>query len=388
MANAQANLVTLGYITEVTPGTTPVAAVTYLRNKSSDFNANIDTETSQEITALGAEADMIRTKGSSTGTVNFELSAVEYEPFFESALRGAFSTAISMNVATISVSSTDNSYNDSASGFSTTNIKPGHYLRFGGFTNAANNGIARVVSVTTGKIVVTGLTLVTEAAASGRTVKGKSVRNGTTKKTFTLERKFSDLTNVFMVHKGMIVNQMTLNTSAGAIVEGSFGFMGRGTTIPTATSGNGSFTASTTNSIISATANVGTVYENNTAVSGIYFKSINLTTNSNTRELDAIGNLYPIDVNVGTFTAEFAMEAYFSDTTLLTKFLNGTATELSYSFTDDAGNSIVIDAPQVKYSAATLGGVNLNSDVMQSLTGRALYDATYGYALQISYIPA
>jgi hypothetical protein len=30
----------------------------------------------------------------------------------------------------------------------------------------------------------------------------------------------------------------------------------------------------------------------------------------------------------------------------------------------------------------------LNSDVMQSLTAKALYDATLGYTLQVSYLPA
>lgn len=388
MANAQANVVSTGYITEVTQGTTPTAAVKYLRVKNPDFNANIGTTTSQELRSDRSIADLIRTNASSAGTVGFELSAVEYEPFMESALAGAFSTMIALSKTTISASSTDNSINDSAAGFSTANVKPGHFLRLGGFNTAANNGIAKVVSVTTSKIVVSRLTLVTEAAGATVTVKGKSVRNGSTKKFFTIERAFTDLTNVFQNHKGMMVNQMTLNAASGAIVEGTFSFNGMTSAVTTATIGSGAATASTTNSIISATANMGTVYENNAAVSGIYFKSINLTTNNNNRELTAIGNLYPIGVNMGNFTAEFAVEAYFSDTTLLNKYLAGTLSELSYTFTDDDGNSIVIDAPQVKYSAGSITGVTLNSDVMQSLTATALYDPSLAYALQISYLPA
>jgi hypothetical protein len=388
MANAQANVVSTAYVVEVTPGTTPSAALTYLRCNNPDFNANVSTTTSRELRSDRNVTDLVRTSATSEGSIGFELTAVEYEPFIESALGGTFSTAINMSAITISASSVDNSINDSAAGFSTANILPGHFIRIGGFTDSANNGIAKVVSVTTSKIVVSRLTLVTEAAGPTVTVKGKSVRNGATKKTFTIERHFSDLTTTFQSHVGMLVNQMTLNVASEAIVEGSFSFMGRATQFTTSTVGTGTANAATSNPIMSAVANVGAIYENDTLVSDVFFKSINLTTNNNARSLTAISNLYPVDINMGTFDAEFAVESYFSNKTLLEKYLNGTVTELSYSLTDDDGATIVVDAPQIKFSAGSLTGVTLNSDVMQSLTAKALYDATLGYTLQVSYLPA
>lgn len=388
MANAQANVVSTAYVVEVTPGTTPEAALTYLRCNSPDFNANVSTTTSQELRSDRNVTDLVRTSATSEGSVGFELSAVEYEPFIESALGGAFSTAINMSVITISAVASDNSINDSGAGFSTANILPGHFIRIGGFTTPGNNGVAKVVSVTTSKIVVSRLTLADEAAGNTVTVKGKSVRNAATKKTFTIERHFTDLTTTFQSHVGMLVNQMNLNVASEAIIDGSFSFMGRATQFTTSTVGTGAATAATSNPIMSATANVGSLYENDALVSGVFFKSINLTTNNNARSLTAISNLYPVDINMGTFDAEFAVEAYFSSKTLLEKYLNGDVTEISYSLTDDNGNTFVVDAPEVKFTAGSLTGVTLNSDVMQSLTAKALYDATLGYSLQISYLPA
>jgi len=308
----------------------------------------------------------------------------------ESALGGAFSTALSFSAITVSVTASDNSINDSGSGFSTSDILPGHFIRISGFlTNATNNGIAKVVSVTTAKIIVSRLTLIDESAGDTVTLLGKSVRNSNVKKGFTIEREFTDITE-FMSHVGMLVSGMTINAASEAIIDGSFNFTGRATAVAASTVGTGGPTAASANPIMSAVANVGAIYENDVLVpsSSVAFKSINLTTNNNTRALTAIGDLYPIDINMGSFNAEFAIEAYFSDSSLLDKYLAGTLTELSYTFTDDDGAAIVIDAPQMKYSAGTVTGVTLNSDVMQSLTGMALYDPTLGYALQISYIPA
>lgn len=390
MANAQANVVATTYVVEVTPGTTPPATdFTALRCNNPDFNANINNTTSQEIRSDRNTTDLVRTSANSEGSIGFELSAVEYEPFIESALGGTFSTLVDADLADVTYVASTRTFTSAGSGFPAT-IQAGHFLKV---SCGAVQGIIKVSSASTSTIVhevgyLPGASDETPAPASS-TFKGKSVRNGNTKKTFTIEREFTDITE-FMSHTGMMVSQMTLNAASEAIIEGTLNFTGRTTTVSGTTAGTGSTNAATANPIMSAVANVGTIYEGGVAVpsSSVAFKSINLSTNNNTRALTAIGSLYPIDINMGNFNAEFAVEAYFSDSSLLDKYIAGTLTELSYNFTDDNGNVIVIDAPQVKYSAGTVTGVTLNSDVMQSLTGTALYDPTWGYALQISYLPA
>ncbi len=384
MSLAQANTSSLKYVVETTAGTTPAAAMTKVNYTTSSLNATINTTVSATIESSRNVVDLVRTNGSSGGEIGFELRFAEYRPFVESALGSAFSTAVSVSATTISASATDNSLNDSGAGFSTANILPGHWIRVSGFTTNGTTFIAKVVSVTTSKIVVSHKTLVNEVAGAVITVKGSSIRNGAVKKTFTLEEEFTDLTTTFVNYKGMQVNTMTLNAASGSIVNGNFGFMGLTTTYTTATAGTGAEVAASTNGIMSATANVGTIFIDGTAVSGTYFKNVNLSTTNNGRSLDAISNLYPVAVNLGSFNATFAVTAFFDSTTLLAKFINGTSFALAYSFYDAAGNYIVVDAPYCKFNAGTLSGKALNSDIMQDLSITALKDPTHGYMLQIS----
>jgi hypothetical protein len=388
MALSQANVVKTKYIVEVTPGTTPAAALTILPVKTSNITASKTTVTSQEIRSDRATADLILAIGSSAGDIGYELSFTDYTDFFESALGGTKSTLVALVATDISAASGDNSYNSLAAAFSTANILPGMWIKVKGFATAANNGIAKVVSVTTAKIIVSHKTLVTEAAGPSVTVNSQSIRNGAVKKTFTLEKQYPDLTTTFSNHKGMLVNTATLNCSSGAIVEGTFGFMGRDSNWATATVGTGADITPAATPIMSATANCGTVFVDGTALATTYAKSINLSLNNNARALDAISNAYAVDVNLGSLSATVAVQLYFNGSTEVAKFLAGTAVALSWSFFDSVGNYIVVDVPYGKYNTATVSSATLNADTMQDLSLTALLSPTLGYMVQISILPA
>lgn len=387
---ASGDLVVHKYIAEATLGVTPAAALTKMNVVSSSIDANISTTVSNQINPNRSESDLVQTEGTTSGEIGIEWQYAAYDPFVESALGGTFSTAVAYTAATISASSTDNSLNDSATSFSTANILPGHWIVATGFTgaNIANNGIPmRVVSVTTAKIVVSGVTLVTDAAGESVTIKGKSVRNGTTRKSFTIEKEFSDLTTTFVAHKGMVVNTLNLNAAVGSIVTGSIGFNGTTTTYGTATVGTGAEVAATSKEVFSPVSSIGSIYELGTALVGT-IRSINLTTTNNTRNNQVLGALYPTNINLGTIGITGTMEAYFNNTALLTKFINATATSLAFWFDDADGNHFVVDMPQVKFNTGTLSGISKNSDIMVSLSFTALYDTVEGFAIQISSIPA
>lgn len=75
-----------------------------------------------------------------------------------------------VDASSISVANADNSFNDSASGFPAA-LKAGDVIEASGFSNAGNNGRFLVSGTpTAAKIVVTGATLTTEAAAAGRSI--------------------------------------------------------------------------------------------------------------------------------------------------------------------------------------------------------------------------
>lgn len=376
------NNCTVKYLEEVTPGTTPASALTLLRYTSSSLQSNVATTTSNEIRSDRATSDLVQTEGSSAGDIAFEFSHLEYEPFIESIMGNDFSTEFDLTATDIDFADADNSINSAALEFIVADLLPGYWIKVSG--SALNSGIMRVVSCTTAKLIVDHKTLTTEAVSPTITINGKSVRNGNSIKSFTLEEEYNSLTNVFTSWVGAMPSTMTFNASSGAILDGNISFMGRESTHGAATVGTGADVDQGTAPLMSAVSNVGAVFKDGSAVTDTYFKSINNTINGNLRALTAIGNLYPVDVLQGDFGMELSFEAYFAGNTYLAEQLANTASHWSYSFEDVLGNFIVFDIPRGKFSTASKEGRSKNSDMMLNGTIVATYDPTDLFQAQIS----
>lgn len=383
---SSADLVVHKYIEEVTIGTTPAAALRKLNVVSSSIDGQISTTVSNQINPNRSESDLIRTEGSTSGDIAVEWQHASYNDFIEGAVGSDWSTPFALTATDISAAAADDSYNSVAAAFSTANILPGHWIKVSGFATAANNGIFRVVSVTTAKIIVAG-SLVNEAAGPSVTVKGQSIRNGVTRKSYSIEKEFTDLTTTFVSHKGMVVNSLSLSAAVGSIVTGSINFNGMTTAYSTTTIGTGADLSQISNEVFDPTDSIGTIYVDGVAFASCV-RSINLTLNNSTRFTQCLGQLFPSNVNIGTLGISGDMEIYFNDYTMIDKFLNGTAISLSYSFSDSVGNHLVVDIPNVKFSAGSLTGLSKQSDIMVSLSFTGLYDSTEGFAIQFSSLAA
>lgn len=383
---SSADLVVHKYLEEVTIGVTPASALKKVNVVSSSIDGQISTTVSNQISAARVDTDLIRTDGSTSGDLGIEWQYVAYNDFIEGALGADWNTVFSLTATDISADTADDSFNSVAAAWNTSTILPGYWIKVSGFANAANNGIFKVVSVTTAKIVVAA-NLVTEAAGPSITVKGQSIRNGVLKKSYTIEREFVDLTNTFVSHKGMVVNSMNIAASVGSIVTGSFNFNGMTTAYSTTTVGTGADLAATSNDVFDPVDSFGTIYVDGVAFSDCV-RTIDLTTTNNTRNTQCLGSLYPTNINIGTLGVTGNLEIYYNNSTMIEKFLNGTSFSLSYSFSDADGNYLVVDMPNVKLNTGTLTGISKNSDVMVSMSFTALYDATAGYAIQFSSLAA
>lgn len=388
---ASSDLINHKYLAEVTLGTTPAAALTKMTVVSSSIDANISTTVSNQINPNRYESDLIQTEASTAGDIGIEWQYGAYDPFIESALGGTFSTLFSLTATDISAASADQSFNSVAAAFNTATVLPGHWIYVTGFTGSptTNNGLFKVVSCTTAKIIVEGTRLVNDAAGESVTIKSRSCRNASTRKSFTIEKEFTDTSPVmFAIHRGMVVNTMNVNSATGSVVNGSFGFSGLTTDYKTATSGTGADIAATTNEVFSPVSGVGTIYEGGTVLTGACVKSINLTTTNNLRPTACLGSLYPTNLNLGTLSVTGTIELYLANKTLLDKFVGGTYTSLSYSFDDVDGNQFVIYLPRVRYSSASISGISKGSDAMVSLGFTSIDSDTDGFGIQISCIPA
>lgn len=86
--------------------------------------------------------------------------------------------AVQITEATdLSAIASTNSINSTTTDFTTyTNINTNYYLRISGFTNNTNNGFCLPVTITTNSLVVSGLTLIDEAAGDEITIFGNFIK--------------------------------------------------------------------------------------------------------------------------------------------------------------------------------------------------------------------
>ena len=214
----------------------------------------------------------------------------------------------------------------------------------------------------------------------------ETIVNGTQKHSFSIERAHLDKDEYFLF-TGMIPNSMSMTVSAGAIVTGSFDFVGgQPTTLVQQTTfdTSGTPTAAPTTDPYNGVGNVGTIEEGGVALSGIYLSEISFTINNNLRPLPALGQNTAIDVSAGKCDVTGTVTAYFEDDSLYDKFTGFTSTSLAFTLTDAASNYYTFYFPEVKYSQSTVNAGGQDADVMEVLNFTALYDSSTGGTVKIT----
>lgn len=382
--------VQLSYVAESTWGTTPASALTNMRITGESLKYNIGTDKSAELRSDRQTTDLIQTSFDASGDVNFELSYGSFDDMFKAALYSAgWSTTVAVSATDISAANADNSYNSTTTDFTTENISVGQWIKVGGFTDSANNGFAKVVSVTANKIVVSNLTLADEAAGDTVTMAGSMIRNGTTQESFSIEKKFDDITQ-FVGFRGMVPNTLALNIESQSKVTGTIGFTGKDAVGPQGTTiGTGAPNAANSNQVLSVGSHIQNVREAGALLSSTaYARTINFSLNNNNRNKDAVGQKGAVGISAGSVEITGTLTAYFEDETLYQKFINNTSSSLDYRIEDDAGNAYVITFPNVKYSDGNVVAGGQNEFVVAEMSFEAILDTTTDCMIQIDRFAA
>lgn len=271
------------------------------------------------------------------------------------------------------------------------NVVAGQSILISGMPTAGNNGLKKIVSKTSSLIIVlaAGSFTANEAGASAK-VSSSRLTNGTTQRSFSIERSMQDIGQSFL-YRGMTPSKMDFSFSSGAIATGGFDFVGKDS-LRTAVSGpnytqlNGTPVASDTYDVMNAVTGVGNVLENGVALAGTFIKSLKLMVDNKLRGRTAIGTLGNVSVGAGTFEVKGEIEVYLADGTMYDKFINNTASSISFSAQDGALNGYVFTVPKVKYSDAKVQAGGLDQDVVISMPFTGLMDPTTGKMLIIDRV--
>lgn len=369
---ADSSLTGLYYLEETVFGTTPAAALKQLRYTGESIDHQIDNRASQEINPDRAQADTIQVGAQANGDVNFEWSYQDHDDIIAFALMNDWGAALSITGAITAVNAT-NQFTSTAL-FAA--IQVGQFIKTGGFTNAANNGIFKVIAKPdSSTITVSGGTLADEAGGGDETIDGETITNGTTKKSFSLEKDFSD---VSLKHgfKGNRIDQLSFNLRAGEIATGTFSILGLGGEPMNASSiGTGAPTAATENTPLNAVGNVAQVFVDGEP-SDIFWREGSFNLQNSLRGQAAIGNLNFVGIGVGQFVCEGSLVAYFEDATLYNKYRNATELSIAFNFLDGDGNQYVVSFPRLKFERARNVAGGNNEDRVLEITFRGLKDAS------------
>lgn len=394
----------LRYIAEVTRGVTPVAGnAVNLRMTKPTMKAAIATVKSSEIRSDRLSSGNTRTDLNVDGGFDFELSAKEFDPFLEAIIGGTFAHYGALGLGTAFGASTAALLITAAVAPTTTSafatIPAGRWFKLvppAGESAAVKayfrNKWLKCQSTTATTIVLDPSTPIAAPGlfagpVAGYAVATSVIQNGAARKTFSFEYDVSDVTSK-LLYAGMEPNTLELKVEVGAIVTGSFGFIGQSHSVRDgATYLPGVPVDSQTYDVMNAVTDVGTVIENGVNLLGngtSFIKSMSLSINNNARGQKAVGVFGNAGVGLGELELTGSMQVYFENSAYYQKWLNGTGTSLAFGFTDAAGNGYLIEFDNVKFRDGGLNPGGNSEDVMLDLPFDAFFNAATGRGIRIT----
>jgi len=329
--------------------------------------------------------EIVKVSESSDGGFNCELVGGDYSPLMEAALEGTFAT------------STDSHTGTWDSGAQTLTLTSGTFsaafqlakiIKVANAATAGHDGVHRIVSITSTVITFKAGTVTSSDASDAVDLTYNYVSNANTERSFLIEKKYqSTASDFYMSFSGFTINEFNLTADPNSTVNVAFNGIGARVNKGSATTGDGSPTAATTNTIIDSSSGVEEVLVAGTA--STITNKFEFTTSNNVRPQEIVGSLYAKGHGMGRFLVNGQVDLYFENSTELEAFIDHTSRSLQFVLVDSAGNKFSFYMPAVKYTAGNAPTDAVDSDIIAPLAFSAINGGTSeNYALQIDYVTA
>lgn len=206
---------------------------------------------------------------------------------------------------------------------------------------------------------------------------------GTTERSFTLQKHFSDI-GQYHVFPGCIVNSWSLNITPNGIITSTFNVMGETMSVATTTHWNAVVSAAPSNAPMDSfsgyfkESKYGEALATNSVVTGI-----DLTIANNISPLQVLGQNKSVGMVDGRANITGSMTCYFQDSTMLNRFIAEETAIIEFQLSDVVGNKLTFNMPKVKYSGGDVP-VSGEGPIILSMPFQALYDSVTGNSLEIT----
>lgn len=209
------------------------------------------------------------------------------------------------------------------------------------------------------------------------------LKAGTTRRSFTLERKFGDLaTPEYHRYTGCEFNTFSLSVSPNAMVSATFGVVGQNLTLDTAIVAGATYLPDAGN--VPFDSFTGSILEGGASIATV--TAIELSLENGLEPLFSIGSQVTNRPSIGKSRATGTLTTYFESKTLYEKFLNETSSSITLTLSDGAGNDYIIDMSNVKYNSGQ-PDVSGEGAVTVAMEFVALYDGTDSSQIVITRTP-
>lgn len=400
MAFGTSNRVALRQVAETAWGETPTTpTLTPVRFTSESLNYNADFVTSQEIRSDRMTPDIIQVSSMASGDIQGEWSYGSYDDFIQAAMFGTWTTtgAAQGPDTTVAIvksgtgSSATWTLTDSGSGFASNSWVVGQFVKVEGF-DTTGTFFAEITGIAAGTLNIEPLTdVASEAAGDSVTITPMNfIRNGTTKRSFTIQKAFLDLdTPELWNFTGSRIGSWNLELSTGSILTTSFSVMASDAQMTESQFAGATIGSASTTGVLNAVDNIASIsFDGNPAGSNFYFNSLSINLDNSLRGQQAVGTLGLIGVEAGRIALTGSIELYFENSALFDRFRAATAFSLSFLARDAAGNTYIVTIPKAKYTQMEIVAGGLDQDIFASAQFEAIINDAGTHQYQISRLAA
>lgn len=388
MAEAETSDAKLAIAVESEYGVNPESGAKFFRLTSESLKQNQGRVVSEEVTGDRNPRQSIRTSVDSGGAVNFEFSGNNFDDLIAGAMMADFPavpTIIATDIAAVAATQKFTA----ASGLD--GIVKGQWFRTADFTDPANNGRFRAAADSTATEITAepGSGIVDESSAARRIQPSQMIRPGSTLKSFTFERQWTDI-SVFEQFNGQVVESLDLSMAQEQVITGTANFVGKDAAAPTTSSAMGTIAAAGTEQIAATVEALRGVREGSLAAdTALRLTELSLSFSNATRLKRDAASLTPFDVGLGIIVVEVTASFYLANKDLIDKYRGNTLTPFSWRIEGPGATDpdYIFTAPSMRINDLDDPISGNSADGFINATLMAETDAD-GVAFQIDKLPA
>jgi hypothetical protein len=202
----------------------------------------------------------------------------------------------------------------------------------------------------------------------------RTLKVGTTLKSLSLQEQYGDLSSIYHLYTGVIVNSMSLNVQVGQLVSVSYGFVSKKPTVPGSNS-LGTIASTNTNPVINPLADVRSLQEGASLTTLTGVQSITLNVQNDVTEIMTLGTPDPAALLPARFKVTGTIAVFKQDAALITKLLANTYSKLELKLGGAISLNYDFNLPNMRYTSYD-GGASQSNAIVERFSFEGLYDAT------------